>query len=230
MKIGDFVLRKLEEFYKLNMEEFTVSRASRISLFEFIIAVVLSQNTSDKNAIRAFENLKKNLGVINPENILKTESDRLADMIRPAGMYRGRSRVLLELAKVFSQNGFESKLAEEIAKSDVETSRKILTILPGVGPKTADVVLIAFFGKPVFPVDTHIRRITKRLGYVKSDSYYDISNFWSLNTSQSNYMRLHLLLITHGRRTCRAIKPSCFSCPIKSICEYGNKVVEDGKR
>ncbi|QOR93886.1 endonuclease III [Thermosphaera chiliense] len=225
MNIGDIILEKLEKFYKLDEKEFTVSHVSKTSLFEFIIAVVLSQNTLDKNAVRALENLRKNLGVIDPEKILNIGNNELTDLIKPAGMYRERSRVILELAKIFSENGFEKKLIEEINKSDVETSRKILTSLPGVGPKTADVVLLAFFGKPVFPVDTHIRRITKRLGYVRRDNYYEISGFWSASTSQANYMKLHLLLITHGRRTCRAIKPLCSACPITSFCEHGKRVV-----
>jgi endonuclease-3 len=227
--IGDIILEKLEKFYNLDEEEFTVSYVSKTSLFEFIVAVVLSQNTSDKNAVKALENLRKRLGVINPESVLNVGIEELADLIKPAGIHRERSRILLELAKIFCENMFEAKLIREVEKNDVEASRKILMRLPGVGPKTADVVLLVFFGKPVFPVDTHIRRITKRLGYVKKDNYYEISNFWASNTSQSNYMSLHLLLIAHGRRTCRALKPFCETCPINGFCEHGRRVVGSGQ-
>jgi len=88
-------------------------------------------------------------------------------------------------------------------------------------------VLSQYFGKPAFPVDTHIRRITRRLGYVKSSKYEAISEWWRNNTSEKNYVELHLLLITHGRKICKARNPRCDICPLKDICNYGRgKYVE----
>jgi len=230
LKIGDVIKRILDEEYKIDENEFTIFRVNRTSLFEFLIGVILSQNTSDRNAMKAFENLREKLGRITPHGIIEAGAERVSEWIKPAGMHRIRSQVILELARIFSNEGFEKNLIELIGKSDTDSSRKILLEFPGIGDKTADVTLLMFFGKPVFPVDTHIRRITKRLGYVEGGRYVEISRFWATNTSPQNYLTLHLLLITHGRRVCRAVKPQCINCPLLEYCQLGRRVVSHGSR
>ncbi len=223
MLIGDLILERLRRTYRLELGEFIAPRLRKRSLFEFIIGVMLSQNTSDKNAIRAYNRLVEIYGSpITPEKILSKPLEVLMDAIRPAGLYRVRASNIYELAKLFKNRDFIDELIRRLRESSIDEARRILQSLPGVGIKTADVVLSQYFGRPVFPIDTHIRRITRRLGYVKSGKYMDISRWWMENTSRENYVELHLLLITHGRRICRARNPRCDICPLRDMCSYGS--------
>lgn len=221
--IGDLVHEKLKSRYTLSVDDFVAPRLSGVSLFEFIVAVVLSQNTSDKNAWRAYSNLKDRLGVIKPEKITSLQLEELAELIRPAGMHYNRSKKLIELAKVFVERDIEGLVEHAIRSRGVREVRQILLGLPGVGYKTADVVLLMYFNQPVFPVDTHITRITLRLGFAKRRDYEEISSFWARNTRPEKYLELHLLLIEHGRETCKAKRPLCENCVLLEICQYGEK-------
>ncbi len=220
MLLGDMIYSKLKSRYELNLEDFVAPRLRGISLFEFIVAVVLSQNTSDKNAWRAYSNLKSRLGEITPRRVLELALSELAELIKPAGMHYVRSRKILELARVFAERNVERLVEENIKRGVVEEVRHLLLELPGIGFKTADVVLLMYFNQPVFPVDTHITRITSRLGFVKKRDYREISSFWAQSTSPDKYLELHLLLIEHGRETCKARKPLCEDCVIRDLCEH----------
>lgn len=189
-------------------------------LFEFIVGVMLSQNTSDRNAIKAYNNLVGLLGQITPEKVLQLSLEDLAKALRPAGLYNVRALKIHDLAMLFSDRSFVEKLERDLAGKPVEEARKILTNLPGVGFKTADVVLLMYYGRETFPVDTHIMRITRRLGVLDKYSYEDVRRFWMNLVEPSMYLETHLLLITHGRLTCRARKPLCDQCVLKSFCRY----------
>lgn len=219
--LGDEIYKRLLSTYTLDPEDFIAPRLQGISLFEFVVAVVLSQNTSDKNAWRAYTNLKSKLGCISPESIRRTRVEELAELIKVAGMHRERAHKLRELAEIFSKSDVEKRLHDMIERGDIARARKALLDLPGVGYKTTDVVLLMYYHVPTFPVDTHIARITRRLGYVKSSNYEEIRSFWMKNTTPTNYLPLHLLLIVHGRVTCKARKPLCDRCAIKDLCSVG---------
>jgi endonuclease-3 len=228
-RLGTIILERLRKKYKLNLSEFIAPQLTDKSLFEFIIGVMLSQNTSDKNAIKAYRRLLEKYGdPLRPEAILSKPIDELIDAIRPAGMYSVRARNIVHLARLFSNRGFEEELKNRIRRASLEEARKILTSLPGIGIKSADVILSQYFKIPAFPVDTHIRRITLRLGYVKSRSYREISEWWMKITPPEHYVEVHLLLITHGRRTCRARNPLCSECPLKDICRYAGGGIKLG--
>jgi len=218
--LGDLVCERLKSRYTIDLEEFVAPRLKGIPLFEFIVAVVLSQNTSDKNAWRAYSSLKSKLEEITPEKVLAMKLEELAEIIRPAGMHYVRARKLLELAKIFSERDVEKLVEETMRSNGIEEARRILLELPGVGFKTADVVLLMYFNQPVFPVDTHITRITLRLGFTRRRDYEEIRSFWMHSTSPGKYLELHLLLIEHGREICKARKPLCSECVLADICEY----------
>lgn len=188
------------------------------NLFELLVAVVLSQNTSDRNAIRAFENLKGKLGVITPERVSSLSIGELAELIKPAGLHAQRARRIKGIAELLK--GRLQEFEAQIKGLDAVEAREVLKQLEGVGDKTADVILLVYFGKKVFPVDTHIKRVTQRLGFVKSGSYREISDFWSKCLPPEKYLEAHLLLIEHGRETCRARKPLCGECPLRDLCEF----------
>ncbi|ADI32177.1 endonuclease III domain-containing protein [Staphylothermus hellenicus] len=218
--IGEEIINILRKHYKLNLKEFIAPNIRDKSLFEYIIGVMLSQNTSDKNAIRAYFNLKKIYGEITPDKILSTPIDKLIEALKPAGMYNQRAQRIIELAKIFTEKNVEEELGKLIEEGKLREARKYLVSLPGVGLKTADVVLLMYYGQPVFPVDTHIRRVTKRLGYIGKDDYEAISSWWMKQLKPNDYLETHLLLITHGRKTCKARKPLCNICPIRKYCKY----------
>lgn len=219
--LGDDIYLRLASKYVLNPEDFIAPRLKDISLFEFIIAVMLSQNTNDRNAWRAYENLKKSLGTITPERIESIDLEDIAMSIKIAGMYRNRALRIKELARIFKLEDIDRCIRDNLSRGNIEEARKRLLEIPGVGYKTADVVLLMYYGVPIFPVDTHIKRITTRMGFIRKRDYDSISRFWANNTSPGNYLQLHLLLITHGRETCKARDPKCMHCVLRDLCSYG---------
>lgn len=223
--LGSLVLEKLREMHgDIDLEEFVISMVRKRSLYEFIVGVVLSQNTSDKNAFKAYESLCRALGgAVEPQRVLSYGIKELAEVIKPAGMNNVRAKVILELAKLFSEESFEKRLKRSLSVADPDEAHRALLEMPGIGPKTADVILLMYLGKNVFPVDTHIARITERLGFISRRSYYDIRRTWMEILKPAEYLEAHLLLITHGRRICRSRKPLCTNCSLKSWCKYFNE-------
>lgn len=182
------------------------------SIFEALVATVLTQNTSDANAGKALEALRRRVGQVTPEGILSLGEEELASIIRPAGMHRRRARQLIELARAAASVDLEG-----VRGMDVEEARRFLMSMPGVGPKTADVILVNL-GKPAFPVDTHILRISKRLGL--ASTYDAASKAWMSVFRKDEYLWGHLSLIEFGRRVCRARNPKCGECGLRDHCNY----------
>ena len=197
-------------------------------VFKALVVTILTQNTNDKNALRAYENLVKIVGDITPQRLLEVGEEAIANAIRVAGMHRVRARKILELSKVVIER-FGGDLSW-IKDLPVDEARKLLLELPGVGEKTADVILVNL-GKLAFPVDTHITRISLRLGIVKSHNYGEIRSAWMriLKPDPSRYLDVHLRLIQFGREICRAREPRCNVCGFKDVCRYYNEVVKRGK-
>lgn len=146
--------------------------------------------------------------------------DEIADQIRVAGIHRERAIRMKELARTFKEKDVEKVLSNYINRGELDVARRELLKLPGIGRKTADVILLMYYRVPTFPVDTHITRITSRLGYVGNLSYNTIRDFWMKNTSPEHYLSLHLLLIEHGRRTCKSRRPLCNRCCIRELCNF----------
>ncbi len=219
--IGRKIFQILRRTYRIDLKGFIAPRIRKRNLYEFIVAVILSQNTSDRNAIKAYENLKKTCnGSIEPDKIVKLNKTTLANAIKVAGMHNQRVHVIKELANLFSDKDFVNKLINKINNLDIENARRELKKLPGVGDKTADIILLMYFNRYTFPVDTHIKRITWRLGLVNRNDYDSIRLFWMKSLKPSDYLEAHLLLITHGRRVCVARNPLCDKCPIRRYCLY----------
>lgn len=215
-----FVLRGLlaEVLEELNisLENFIAPRimARGDSIFALLIAVILSQNTNDRNAWRAYSNLVDRLGEPTPEKLANMEVNALAELIRPAGMHIVRANKIVELSRKISLASLG-----RIKDVDVKEAREYLTSLPGVGKKTADVVLL-YLGRPVFPVDTHIMRIAMRLGLADKRDYDLVSRKLMDMFDPSQYLVVHLKLIEFGRRICRSRNPKCRECKLRAACRY----------
>lgn len=212
----DDVLKALS-LVNINEKEFLGRRVfmEGVSIFEGLVAVVLTQNTTDRAAIKVYETLKARLGRITPSAILSLNRAELEGILRPLGSFRQRADRLIRLAMVVNER-YNGSL-EFIRDLNLNEARGILMSLPGVGPKTADVVLLNL-GKPTFPVDTHIMRISHRLG-VKG-GYEEVSLFWRRILKPEDYLMVHLGLIAYGRAVCRSRRPLCNICPLKPKCDY----------
>jgi endonuclease-3 len=184
--------------------------------FETLIVTILSQNTADRNTARAFENLSKQFE-ITPEALANAETMQIEACIRSAGLYKGKAKTIKHVSQVLLDD-FHGTVAPILALP-LEEARKRLTQFRGVGPKTADVVLLFSAKQPTIPVDTHVNRVAKRLGFAPAISDYETvrKNLQQL-FKPSAYLAVHVLLIAHGRKYCKAIHPLCAQCPVNAYC------------
>jgi endonuclease III len=189
---------------------------SRRDPFETLVTTILSQNTADRNTARAFEALSNSFE-ITPEALAKASSSEIEDAIRPAGLYKSKARAIKEAAVTILEK-YHGTL-QPILSLPLEEARKALMQFPGVGPKTADVVLLFSARKPTVPVDTHVNRVAKRLGFAPfNGDYEDIRKNLEALFDLNDYLAVHVLLIAHGRKTCKARHPLCNECPVNIYC------------
>ena len=194
-------------------------------LFEVLIATILSQNTTDKNSISAYKNLRKKMD-LKPEVLASITLREIEKSIKKAGLYKSKAKAIKESAVVIL-NKLNGNI-NNLRRYSFEEARKILVNIPGVGLKTADIILL-HLGYPSFPVDTHIKRVSKRLGIVNEKAgYEEISEVWRKALNKEEYLDGHLRIIAFGRRICTAKRPQCDICPLIDICLYGKKYGESG--
>jgi endonuclease-3 len=184
--------------------------------FKTLIMTIISQNTADRNTARAFEHLSNHFE-IKPEALAKAETNQIEKSLKTAGLYRNKAKTIKQISKIVFEQ-FRGSLSS-LLTLPLEDARKKLIQMPGIGPKTADVVLLFSANQPTIPVDTHVNRVTKRLGFAPLDADYE-SVRKSLQSlyDPSDYMAVHVLLIAHGRRYCKARYPLCDQCPINMHC------------
>ncbi len=184
--------------------------------FETLIVTIISQNTADRNTARAFERLS-NRFEIKPEVLAKTETSQIEESLKTAGLYRNKAKTIKQVSRIILEK-FHGSL-QPILSLPLEEARKTLIALPGIGPKTADVVLLFSVKQPTIPVDTHVNRVAKRLGFAPANGDYDAvrASLQSLYDPR-DYLAVHVLLIAHGRRYCKARRPLCGQCPVNIYC------------
>ncbi len=208
---ADQILRTLER--KFQLPPWTHAKRKP---FQTLIQTVLSQATNDRNRDRAYQNLSKKYR-ITPEALARASVKEIEEAIRVGGLYRNKSRRIKELSKVIIES-FAGSL-DFIHSEPLEKARSMLMTIPGVGPKTADVVLLFSAGKPTVPVDTHVNRVSRRLGLAPlGGDYEEIRESLQALYQPSDYLTIHLLLITLGREYCHARNPSHRLCPVSKFC------------
>ncbi len=183
-----------------------------------LVATILSQNTNDANSYRAFLSLRQRFPTW--EAVRDAPAEAVVDAIRTAGLANQKgARIQALLQHITTEKG--SLNLEFLRDLPIEAAYAWLTQFKGVGPKTASIVLQFSLGKPAFPVDTHIYRVTGRLGLrppaltVEQTHPYLASLF-----SPDQYYAAHLNLIRLGREICHARAPDCPACPLKDLCAY----------
>jgi len=193
-----------------------------------IIRTILSQNTNDKNSLGAFVVLKKNFKTW--EAALKAGTSTIERLIKHAGLANLKAKrikdVLMEIKR--RQGIISLAILDDL---DIGPAVEYLRSLKGVGPKTAACVLLFSFGKPVMPVDTHIYRVSKRLGLI--DSRIGIEEAHNALTGlvpKNLIYRFHLGIIEHGRRTCKAQNPRCGFCVLYNMCVFKDKRLYKGDK
>ncbi|NPA99756.1 MAG: hypothetical protein GXO10_00080 [Crenarchaeota archaeon] len=212
------IINRLVRYHKFRIDESPIYVLSReLTPYELLILIVLSQNTSDRLAKRAFDNLISRFGrPLDPLKIIENP-DEVISCIRISGMYRRKYETIRRISKLVLEKG-QSFLDNE----DPHVIRNILLSIEGLGRKSVDVFLLFRRMYPTFPVDTHIRRISSRIPLVEKVDYDSISSLFirELDNDVKMLMTAHLVLIKHGREICKALYPRCDMCPLVDICEY----------
>lgn len=179
--------------------------------FELLIAVILSAQSTDKQVNIATKDLFKKYD--SAEKMLALSESKLKEYIKNIGLYNSKAKNILKTCQKLI-NDFDGK---------VPNTREELESLFGVGRKTANVILNTFFNQPTIAVDTHIFRISNRIGLAKGKNEYQVEMNLMSKTPKEFLMDAHHLLILHGRYTCKAIKPDCKNCVIFDECEWNKK-------
>lgn len=189
-----------------------------------LVLTFLSQNTSDLNSGRAFQALKARYPTW--QAVLDAPVAELAETIRSGGLAQQKApRIQQALRRILEERG-EFNI-DFLADLPVAEAMRWLTSLSGVGHKTASIVLLFCFHRPAFPVDTHVGRVTRRLGLAgPKDSEEKIKGLWEGLVPAEWYYPLHLNLIRHGRQVCHAQRPECGVCVLKDICQYARETYQ----
>lgn len=182
--------------------------------FEMLLATILSAQCTDVRVNMITEELFKI--VKTPEDVLKTGAKRISDIIRPCGFYNTKTKSIMETCEILVENH----------DSQVPGSREELMKLPGVGRKTANVVLSTCFGEDAIAVDTHVFRVTNRIGIVDEDNVEDTEKMLMKQIDKNMWTKAHHIFIFHGRRTCSARSPKCEICTVKKHCRYYEKLTD----
>jgi endonuclease-3 len=183
-----------------------------------LVSTILSQNTNDVNRDRAFEALRARLPTW--EAVRDAPAAVVMDAIRPAGLANQKGpRLQQVLRQITAERGALN--LDFLADLPVDEARAWLTRFKGVGPKTAAIVLLFSLGRPAFPVDTHVHRVTGRLGLRPEPmSADDCHPYFEGLLPPDSYYAAHLNLIRHGREVCHARKPECERCMLRGLCNY----------
>jgi endonuclease-3 len=186
--------------------------------FEVLVSTILSQSTTAANERRGLEDLRRHVGAITPERLAETPDGEIARAIWHAGLARQKApRIRATAATIRDKWGGQ---VERILALPTERAREELMALPGVGPKTADVVLAMAGGHPMFPVDTHIARIARRWELTRRKDYESIRSALEDWTPPRKRKAWHLAIISHGRTLCKARVPRCAECPVRKDCDW----------
>jgi endonuclease-3 len=183
-----------------------------------LVSTILSQNTNDLNRDRAFEALRKRFPTW--EEICDVDQDEIISTIRPAGLANQKGPRIQQVLREISEERGSLDLTF-LQDLPVEEGRAWLTHFKGVGPKTAAIVLLFSLGLPAFPVDTHIYRVTGRIGLRPDQMSVEAAHpHLELLFPPQSYYAVHLNIIRLGREICTARRVNCSICPLQIVCNY----------
>jgi endonuclease-3 related protein len=188
------------------------------SRFEIMVGAVLTQNTAWTNVERAIANLKR-ARALTPEAIVAAPHARLAKWLKPSGYFNIKARRLKSMCRwLIAQGGVRA-----LARMNTHDLRAALIAVHGIGPETADDIVLYGFNRPVFVIDAYTRRIFTRLGLVKGEEGYEHLRHWfetELGPDATVFNEYHALIVKHGKDVCRK-RPRCRDCRLLPYCGYG---------
>jgi len=183
-----------------------------------LVGTILSQNTNDVNRDRAFEQMRERFPTW--EEVRDADPAELVEAIRLAGLANQKGPRIQNALRVITEQQGQLSL-DFLADMETEEARQWLTSIKGVGPKTAAIVLCFALGKPAFPVDTHVHRVTKRLGLIGPKTTREQAHTVLERLLPSEiYYPFHINLIAHGRQVCKSQHPRCPVCVLQEHCDY----------
>lgn len=213
-RLSEVVLERLGERY-----DHPTWAGPRLDPVSELVLTILSQNTADTNSFRAFTALRARYG--SWAEVLAAPTDELVEVIRPGGLAPTKApRIQAVLAEVHDATHGSWDLSF-LGEWPLEQARQWLIDLPGIGHKTAAIVLLFGFGRPALPVDTHVHRVALRLGLIPHKTDLERAHhLLEAALRPAEMYPFHVELIRHGRDTCRAPRPICGLCPLTDLCPY----------
>jgi endonuclease-3 len=204
---------KIVKIIKALQKEFGEQKSwNRKDVFRILIGTVLSARTRDEQTAKAAERLFSRFK--SPEELAAADIKEIEKLIRPSGFYRQKAKRIKEISNIVMER-YDGSVPDDIDK---------LLKLPGVGRKTAGIVMIYGFGKPVaIPVDTHLRRIPNRMGLVKTRTPEQTEKELMKLVPKRYWIPVNHLFVKFGQTICRPVKPLCFKCPVEGHCEFKHK-------
>jgi len=201
--------KELSVFVIENLKDLITNPKSELNYnnpFELLIAVILSAQCTDKRVNEVTKDLFTKFGTC--EKLGYAEREEVEAIIKPCGFYKNKAKHIIEASK---------KLYEDFG-GEVPRDLESLSTLSGVGRKTASVILAVAFNIPAMPVDTHVFRVSKRLGLSKGKDVLEVEKDLKKIIPKEDWIDMHHYLLLFGRYYCKALKPSCEGCRFKEIC------------
>ncbi|MCS6903435.1 MAG: endonuclease III domain-containing protein [Candidatus Bipolaricaulota bacterium] len=193
--------------------------------FEVIVGAILTQSTNWQNVERAIAHLNEH-NALTPERLYKLPEEELAALIRPAGYFRQKAKKLKAFVAHLHAH-HQGNLSKMLAQPTKKLRAELLSIW-GIGPETADSIVLYAAHRPVFVVDAYTQRIFTRLGLLNAKiPYEELQNFFMRRLPKSTQLfnEYHALIVRHGKETCRP-KPLCWQCPLSESCAYARRALQ----
>jgi len=203
------VSKMLKEIYRDREDKTALDNvSSRGDPFKVLIATILSHRTRDEVTRVAADNLFRVYG--SAKDLADADPKQIEQLIKPVGFYRVKARRIIEVSKIICER------FGGVVPDDFEA----LMSLPSVGRKTANCVLVYGFGKPALPVDTHVHRISNRLGLVSTKTREETEEALKRVIDKKYWVEINDLLVKFGQQICRPVKPRCEVCTLKPFCHF----------
>jgi endonuclease-3 len=219
---------KVRAIYKILLKTYSEPERSRMDAVSELVCTILSQNTNDNNRDRAYTALRTRFPTW--EQVRDAPIKHVIAAIRPAGLANQKGPRIQRVLRYITDecrrrsgqpDGDPELNIDFLADLPVEEAKQWLMSLDGVGPKTASIVLLFSLNRPAFPVDTHVHRVTTRLGLIpEGTSAEKAHGLLESLVPPEWYYSFHLNLIAHGRVICKAQRPRCEICPLQKHCDY----------
>ena len=205
-------MQKILKIIKLLEKDYPINFYSGKNPFNVLISTILSQRTRDENTLNASNKLFSKFPTA--KKITNADISKIKKLIKESGFYNVKAKRIKEVSRILLEK-YNGKVPNELDK---------LLKLPGVGRKTANCVLVYGFNIPAIPADTHVHRISNRLGIVKTKTPEETEYELMKKVPKKYWININELFVKHGQTICNPIKPKCDKCPISKLCDFSKNL------